>query len=145
MPRESAVYRSVQGALRTRRSHFLQGFPYKFLRFGLKVDQHDGVGPVSWPREDIMMHTRPSRRARHGGIGLAIASICAGMVLLWQSPASGHRANHERINIGLQLYSLRTQLAKHVPDSLALVEKWGITDVETAGFYGMTARQFRQE
>ncbi|HZU38174.1 MAG TPA: TIM barrel protein, partial [Gemmataceae bacterium] len=92
-----------------------------------------------------MTHTQPSRLGRQGRIGLAIASIGAGVLLLLQSPASGHRADHQRINIGLQLYSLRAQLAKDVPDSLALVEKWGITDVETAGFYGMTARQFRQE
>lgn len=52
---------------------------------------------------------------------------------------------HQRINIGLQLYSVRNQLAKDVPGTLQKVHDFGIDDVETAGFYGMTAEQFRRQ
>lgn len=51
----------------------------------------------------------------------------------------------DKINVGLQLYSLRAPLAKDVPGTLDLVEKWGITDVEPAGFYSLTPEKFRTE
>jgi sugar phosphate isomerase/epimerase len=47
--------------------------------------------------------------------------------------------------LGLQLYSLRHQMEKDVPGTLALVRDWGITEVETAGYYGRTAAQFAEE
>ena len=47
--------------------------------------------------------------------------------------------------MGLQLYSLRAQFAKDVPGSMAVVEKWKITDVEAAGLYNLSAEQFRKE
>ncbi|HZL33934.1 MAG TPA: TIM barrel protein [Tepidisphaeraceae bacterium] len=50
---------------------------------------------------------------------------------------------HAKINVGLQLYSLRAQFPKDVPGTMALVEKMGITDVEVANYYGLTAEQFR--
>lgn len=46
---------------------------------------------------------------------------------------------------GIQLYSLRDQFSKDVPGTLAWVKAQGITEVETAGYYGMTAQQFRGE
>jgi sugar phosphate isomerase/epimerase len=50
-----------------------------------------------------------------------------------------------KVNVGLQLYSLRDQFPKDVPGAMAQIEKWGITDVEAAGTYGLTAEQFRAE
>jgi sugar phosphate isomerase/epimerase len=47
--------------------------------------------------------------------------------------------------LGLQLYSLRTQMEKDVPGTLKLVRDWGLTEVETAGYYGRTAAQFAEE
>ena len=47
--------------------------------------------------------------------------------------------------LGLQLYSLRHQMEKDVPATLAMVRNWGLTEVETAGFYGRTAAQFAEE
>lgn len=47
--------------------------------------------------------------------------------------------------LGLQLYSLRRQMEKDVPGTLALVRDWGLTEVETAGYYGRTAAQFAEE
>ena len=52
---------------------------------------------------------------------------------------------HHRINVGLQLYSLREQFPKDVPGTMDLVHKVGIDDVEAAGFYGLSAGQFRRE
>lgn len=47
--------------------------------------------------------------------------------------------------LGLQLYSLRTQMEKDVPGTLKMVRDWGLTEVETAGYYGRTAAQFAEE
>jgi sugar phosphate isomerase/epimerase len=47
--------------------------------------------------------------------------------------------------LGLQLYSLRHQLEKDVPGTLKMVRDWGLTDVETAGYYGRTAAAFADE
>ncbi|MBL7875218.1 MAG: sugar phosphate isomerase/epimerase [Cyclobacteriaceae bacterium] len=44
--------------------------------------------------------------------------------------------------IGLQLYSLRNQIPKDVPGSLALVSKWGIKEIEGGGTYGLTQEEF---
>lgn len=52
---------------------------------------------------------------------------------------------NQKINVGLQLYSLRNQFPKDVPGTMSLVEKMGITDVEAASFYGLTPEEFRKE
>jgi hypothetical protein len=44
---------------------------------------------------------------------------------------------------GLQLYSLRAQMAKDPQGTLAEVHAWGIKYVELAGTYGMTPEQFK--
>lgn len=47
---------------------------------------------------------------------------------------------------GLQLYSLRSQFAlRGVPWTLDRVKEFGITEVELAGTYGLSAGQFKQE
>jgi sugar phosphate isomerase/epimerase len=47
---------------------------------------------------------------------------------------------------GLQLYSLRSQFAlRGVPWTLDRVKEFGITEVELAGTYGLSADQFKQE
>jgi sugar phosphate isomerase/epimerase len=46
---------------------------------------------------------------------------------------------------GLQLYSLRDQMAKDVPGTLAEVHSWGVKYVEMAGTYGLTPAQFRAQ
>jgi len=48
-------------------------------------------------------------------------------------------------HIGLQLYSLRNQLATNIPDTLAEIKSWGITNVELAGTYGLTTEQFKEQ
>ena len=52
------------------------------------------------------------------------------------------RAAGRRIPFGLQLYSLRHQLEKDVPGTLAKVKAIGFDDVETAGTYGMSVADF---
>ena len=47
--------------------------------------------------------------------------------------------------LGLQLYSLRKRIDKDVPGALALVREWGLSEVETAGYYGRTAAAFAEE
>ena len=47
--------------------------------------------------------------------------------------------------VGLQLYSLRTQLGKDVPDTLAEAQGWGIKYVELAGTYKMTPAEFKAQ
>ena len=44
--------------------------------------------------------------------------------------------------IGLQLYSLRNEIPKDVPGSLALIKGWGIKEIEGGGTYGMTIDEF---
>jgi sugar phosphate isomerase/epimerase len=45
--------------------------------------------------------------------------------------------------VGLQLWSLRAQLLPSLPSGMAEVKKLGFTEVETAGTYGHTAKEFR--
>jgi sugar phosphate isomerase/epimerase len=64
-------------------------------------------------------------------------------------PAPGARASEvfKKLGgvLGIQLYSLRQRMDKDVPGALALVRDWGLTEVETAGYYGRTAAQFAEE
>jgi sugar phosphate isomerase/epimerase len=46
---------------------------------------------------------------------------------------------------GLQLYSMRAQLEKDVPDALDEVRTWGVRFVELAGTYGLAPAQFKAE
>jgi sugar phosphate isomerase/epimerase len=48
----------------------------------------------------------------------------------------------KKIPFGLQLYSLRHQLEKDVPGTLAKVKAMGFDDVETAGTYGLSVDAF---
>jgi sugar phosphate isomerase/epimerase len=47
--------------------------------------------------------------------------------------------------LGLEIYSLRRELAKDVPGTLALVHKFGFEEIEVPNFYGLTARAFREQ
>lgn len=48
-----------------------------------------------------------------------------------------------RSKIGVQLYSLRDQVAQDLDQALAYVQEQGITDVELAGTAGLSAEQFK--
>ncbi|HVU28179.1 MAG TPA: TIM barrel protein [Verrucomicrobiae bacterium] len=47
--------------------------------------------------------------------------------------------------IGLQLYSLRAQLATNVSGTLDEVKRWGVVNVELAGTYNLTPEQFKEQ
>ena len=66
------------------------------------------------------------------------------LVMNWVPAADAAVAGGDK-PIGLQLYSLRDQLAKDVPGTLAEVKSWGITNVELAGTYNLTPEQFREQ
>ena len=56
------------------------------------------------------------------------------------------RAPRERLGrLGLEIYSLRRELARDIPGTLALVRSFGFDDVEVPNFYGLTARAFREQ
>ena len=46
---------------------------------------------------------------------------------------------------GLQLYSLRSELATNIPVALDEVKSWDVKNVELAGTYGLTPKQFRDQ
>jgi len=47
--------------------------------------------------------------------------------------------------VGLQLYSVRAQMGKDVPGTLAEVRSWGIKYVELAGTYKLTPAEFKAQ
>jgi sugar phosphate isomerase/epimerase len=66
-------------------------------------------------------------------------------VLLSFTPATGHADPISQASIGLQLYSLRNQLATNVPGTLDEIKSWGVTNVELAGTYDLTPEQFQAQ
>lgn len=54
-------------------------------------------------------------------------------------------AAHTRVPIGIQLYTVGQELQKDVSGTLKQIRDIGYTEVETAGFAGLTAKQFRTE
>ena len=51
----------------------------------------------------------------------------------------------KKIDVGLQLYSLRADFAKDVPSTLDEVEKWGVGDTEVAGIPNLNAEELKGE
>jgi sugar phosphate isomerase/epimerase len=47
--------------------------------------------------------------------------------------------------LGLEIYSLRRELARDVPGTLALVRQMGFSEVEVPNYYGLTAGKFREQ
>jgi sugar phosphate isomerase/epimerase len=71
------------------------------------------------------------------------AFVALAFSLLATSPAFSALTGPPQI--GLQLYSLRNQLAADVPGTLDEVKSWGITNVELAGTYNLTPEQFKAQ
>ena len=65
---------------------------------------------------------------------LSAAAVAIAGRSAWAIPAS--------IPIGLQLYSVSEDLQKDVPATLKALRQIGYTQVETSGFFGLTAQQF---
>jgi sugar phosphate isomerase/epimerase len=72
-------------------------------------------------------------------------AIIGGVFLLFMLASAAQAGSLNPAHIGLQLYSLRNQLASDVPGTLDEVKSWGITNVELAGTYNLTAEQFKAQ
>jgi sugar phosphate isomerase/epimerase len=51
----------------------------------------------------------------------------------------------ENAPLGLEIYSLRKELSKDIPGTLAFVRQLGFQDVEVPEFYGLTSKEFREQ
>ncbi|MFN0087390.1 MAG: sugar phosphate isomerase/epimerase family protein [Blastocatellia bacterium] len=60
-------------------------------------------------------------------------------------PAAAGLSAALKQRLAVQLWSFRDDFARDVPGTLKRVRELGFTNVELAGYYGMTARQFRAE
>jgi sugar phosphate isomerase/epimerase len=49
-----------------------------------------------------------------------------------------------KLDVGLELYSLRADMKRDIPGTLARVRQMGFHHVEVPGFYGLTAPEFRR-
>jgi sugar phosphate isomerase/epimerase len=73
-----------------------------------------------------------------------LPAIVTGAILIF-TPAITHADAVSKATIGLQLYSLRNQLATNVPGTLDEVKSWGLINVELAGTYNLTPEQFKAQ
>lgn len=55
--------------------------------------------------------------------------------------AAGHRP---KLDVGLELYSLREDMKRDVPGTLARIRQMGFRQVEVPSFYGLSAPEFRR-
>jgi sugar phosphate isomerase/epimerase len=74
-----------------------------------------------------------------------LGSVAGGLAVTAAGRRLGFAAAGKKPPLGLQLYSLRTALAKDLPGTLAQIQAWGLEEVESAGFYGRTAAEFAAE
>jgi sugar phosphate isomerase/epimerase len=76
----------------------------------------------------------------HGRRAGILASTVAGLFVSFAPLCAGAQ------ELGLQLYSLREQMAEDLPAALATVSDWGLDTVEGGGtLYGFTVDAFRDE
>jgi sugar phosphate isomerase/epimerase len=80
---------------------------------------------------------------RLGAVLIALIGLGATTVVVPAAAAGDDKPT--KIDVGLQLYSLRAQFPKDLPGTLSRIEQWGVRDVEAAGFYNLSAQQFREE
>ncbi len=79
---------------------------------------------------------------RRDALKLSASAIAAGTLGLSATSALGDNKKH--IPIGLQLYSVRSEMAKDVPGTIAAVAKMGYQGVEFAGYYDWKAADLRK-
>jgi sugar phosphate isomerase/epimerase len=71
-------------------------------------------------------------------MAFCVTALLAGCALPW--------AHHGfKGTVGLQLYSVRAQMAKDVPGTLGMVRSWGIKFVELAGTYNLSPAEFKAQ
>ena len=87
--------------------------------------------------------------SRHRPVSLAcVASLLISTLFCFQPIATSlgdepAGRDHPKIDVGVQLYSLRAQMEKDLPGTLRIVHDMHITDVEVASLYGRSAASFR--
>jgi sugar phosphate isomerase/epimerase len=78
-----------------------------------------------------------------GMVASAAAPFTSTLDVLAQGPTEAAPKHPFTGQLGLQLYSLRHLFAKgDIPGTLAMVKKWGLSNVELAGTYGMSAGDY---
>jgi sugar phosphate isomerase/epimerase len=77
---------------------------------------------------DRLEESMTTRRSFLGAVAAGTAAAAAWQRLALAAPA--------KAPLGLQLWSVRTQLAKDVPGTLAQIKGWGFDEVETFGPFG---------
>ena len=75
---------------------------------------------------------------RQFSVGLAAASSVAAAHGLQTA------APEDSFEVGLELYSLRREMAADLPGTLARVKAMGFREVEVPGYYGLTSAEFRK-
>jgi sugar phosphate isomerase/epimerase len=89
------------------------------------------------------MLTRRHFRRSLSPLGLAMMILLGATVsplARAEQPVDAHHAV-----AGLQVYSLRAQMAKDLPASMAKIQSWGVTDVELGALFNLTAEQYRAQ
>jgi sugar phosphate isomerase/epimerase len=88
---------------------------------------------------------RLSRRdfLRIGAAGAAGAVAAAAPLGSLLAGDEGKPAGKKKIPVGLQLYSVRSECEKDLPETIAEVGKIGYKAVEFAGYYGRSAKELR--
>jgi sugar phosphate isomerase/epimerase len=72
--------------------------------------------------------------------------LCLALALGWATGwAQTATVSGKKINIGLEIYSLRALLAKDVPGTLAKMKAMGFRELEVSGYYGLTPENFKKE
>ena len=74
-----------------------------------------------------------------------IALVAFSLNPVFAQSARRATGRHFKGPLAVQLWSFRDDFKKDVPGTLKRVHELGFTNVELAGYYGMTARQFRAE
>jgi sugar phosphate isomerase/epimerase len=68
---------------------------------------------------------------------------------IWLQNGTGEvvsaRKGSFNIPYGLEIYSLRFELKKDVPKTIALMKQMGFKDLEVSGYYGLTPKAFKDE
>jgi sugar phosphate isomerase/epimerase len=90
-------------------------------------------------------HRSGGVKMKRVGIAILIALVTVG---LNRAPARSAQQGAGKLfngKLAVQLWSFRNDFKKDVPGTLKRVRELGFTNVELAGYYGMTAKQFRAE
>jgi sugar phosphate isomerase/epimerase len=71
-------------------------------------------------------------------------AFVTGVAAAGLAPSSLARPERSKLDVGLELYSLRNDMKRDLPGTLARVRQMGFDHVEVPGLYGLTAPEFRR-